>query len=113
MNAVTLIGIDLGKHSFQLHGQDASGRMVFRKKQSRNQMLTTLANFPVCRVVMEACAGAHWIARRLMAMGHEAKLISPQFVKPFVQGNKERLCRCPSHLRSGKPAEHALRESAQ
>lgn len=88
MNTVTLIGIDLGKHCFHLHGQDAQGRMVFRKKLSRSQMLTQLANFPVCRVVMEACAGAHWIARRLSAMGHEAKLISPQFVKPFVQGNK-------------------------
>ena len=88
MNTVTLIGIDLGKHCFHLHGQDASGCMVFRKKLSRNQMLTTLANTPACRIVMEACAGAHWIARRLSAMGHEAKLISPQFVKPFVQGNK-------------------------
>lgn len=88
MNAVTLIGIDLGKHCFHLHGQDAQGRMVFRKKLSRSQMLAQLANVPVCRVVMEACAGAHWIARRLSAMGHEAKLISPQFVKPFVQGNK-------------------------
>ncbi len=88
MNIVTLIGIDLGKHCFHLHGQDASGRMVFRKKLSRSQMLTQLVNVPACRVVMEACAGAHWIARRLTAMGHEAKLISPQFVKPFVQGNK-------------------------
>lgn len=88
MNTVTLIGIDLGKHSFHLHGQDASGRMVFRKKLTRHQMLTMLANTPACRVVMEACAGAHWIARRLKAIGHDAKLISPQFVKPFVQGNK-------------------------
>ena len=88
MNAVKLVGIDLGKHCFHLHGQDASGRMVFRKKLSRSQMLTTLANTPACRIVMEACAGAHWIARRLTSMGHEAKLISPQFVKPFVQGNK-------------------------
>lgn len=88
MNTVTLIGIDLGKHCFHVHGQDAQGRMVFRKKLSRSQMLTQLANVPVCRIVMEACAGSHWIARRLSAMGHEAKLISPQFVKPFVQGNK-------------------------
>ncbi len=51
-------------------------------------MLTLLVNVPACRVVMEACAGAHWIARRLTAMRHEAKLISPQFVKPFVQGNE-------------------------
>jgi transposase len=88
MNGVTLIGIDLGKHCFHLHGQDVKGRMVFRKKVSRSQMLRMLANFPPCRVVMEACSGAHWIARRLASSGHEAKLISPQFVRPFVQGNK-------------------------
>ena len=56
MNAVTLIGIDLGKHSFHLHAQDRLGRMVFRKKLSRQQLLRTLANVPACRVVMEACA---------------------------------------------------------
>ena len=65
MNEVTLIGIDLGKHSFHLHAQDATGRMVFRKRLSRQQLLRTLANVPSCRVVMEACAGSHWLARQL------------------------------------------------
>jgi transposase len=88
MNAVSLIGIDLGKHSFHLHAQDGLGRMVFRKKLSRQQLLRTLANVPACRVVMEACAGSHWLARRLAGMGHEARLISPQLVRPFVAGNK-------------------------
>ena len=88
MSAVTLIGIDLGKHSFHLHAQDGVGRMVFRKKLSRQQLLRTLSNVPACRVVMEACAGSHWLARRLISMGHEARLISPQFVRPFVLGNK-------------------------
>lgn len=88
MKNVTLIGIDLGKHSFHLHGQDEAGRMVFRKKLTRGQMLTLLGNTLSCTVVMEACAGAHWIARRVAALGHQPKLISPQFVKPFVQGNK-------------------------
>lgn len=88
MSIVTLIGIDLGKHSFHLHAQDAAGRMVFRKKLTRSQLLGQLANVPACTVVMEACAGAHWIARQLAGLGHTAKLISPQFVKPFVQGNK-------------------------
>jgi transposase len=128
MNAVTLVGIDLGKHCFHLHGQDASGRMVFRKKLSRNQMLATLANLPVCRIVMEACAGAHWIARRLSAMGHDARLISPQFVKPFVQGNKndfadaQAICEAASRpsMRFGSPrnesqqtisATHRVREA--
>lgn len=88
MNEVTLIGIDLGKHSFHLHAQDATGRMVFRKKLSRQPLLRTLANVPSCRVVMEACAGSHWLARQLAGMGHEPRLISPQFVRPFLAGNK-------------------------
>ncbi|CAD6550204.1 IS110 family transposase ISBcen2 [Paraburkholderia hiiakae] len=88
MDTVSLIGIDLGKHCFHLHAQDASGRLVFRKKLTRGQMLTLLGNSPRCTVVMEACAGAHWVARRIQSFGHEAKLISPQFVKPFLTGNK-------------------------
>lgn len=88
MSESALIGIDLGKHSFHLHGQDKSGREVFRKKLSRQQMMRLFGNLPACTVVMEACAGAHFVARQLMAMGHMAKLISPQFVRPFVKGNK-------------------------
>ena len=88
MNAVALIGIDLGKHSFHLHAQDEKGRMVFRKKVLRSQILTVLGNVPACDIVMEACAGAHWMARQLDGLGYDAKLISPQFVKPFVPGNK-------------------------
>ncbi|WLG83970.1 IS110 family transposase [Pseudomonas cucumis] len=88
MSESALIGIDLGKHSCHLHGQDKLGREVFRKKLSRQQMMTLFGNLPACTVVMEACAGAHFVARQLMAMGHEAKLISPQFVRPFVKGNK-------------------------
>ena len=88
MSESTLVGIDLGKHSFHLHGQDTSGREVFRKKLSRPQMMQFFGNLPACVVVMEACAGAHFVARQLIAMGHQAKLISPQFVRPFVKGNK-------------------------
>ncbi len=88
MQTVALIGIDLGKHSFHLHAQDESGRMVYRKKLTRQQMLTLLGNTTACTLAMEACAGAHWLARRLADMGHQVRLISPQFVKPFVQSNK-------------------------
>lgn len=88
METVTLIGIDLGKHSFHVHGQDRQGRALLRKKLSRKQLIEFLANFHSCTVVMEACAGAHWMARQLIAVGHEVKLISPQFVRPFVKSNK-------------------------
>jgi transposase len=88
MSDLALVGIDLGKHTFHLHGQEKSGRELFRKKCSRQQMMCFFGNLPACTVVMEACAGAHFVARELMAMGHQARLISPQFVKPFVKGNK-------------------------
>lgn len=62
MSTVTLIGIDIGKHNFHLHAQDKAGREVLRKKCSRQQMIAFLTNHPVCTVVMEACAGAHYLA---------------------------------------------------
>lgn len=88
MNDLALVGIDLGKHTFHLHGQDKPGRELFRKKLSRQPMMRFFANLPACTVVMEACAGTHFVTRKLTALGHQAKLISPQFVKPFVKGNK-------------------------
>jgi transposase len=88
MNEATLIGIDLGKHVFHLHAQDGRGREVFRKKLSRAQLLPFFSNLQPLTVVMEACAGAHWLARKLNAMGHQAKLVSAQYVRPFVKSNK-------------------------
>lgn len=75
MSELALVGIDLGKHTFHLHGQEKPGRELFRKKLSRQQMMQFFSNLPACIVVMEACAGAHFVARQLMAMGHQAKLI--------------------------------------
>ena len=88
MEAIALIGIDLGKRTYHVHAQDRQGRMVMRKAFTRSQLLTYLVRLPACRVVMEACAGAHWFARKLLAMGHEPKLIAPQYVRPFVKTNK-------------------------
>ena len=88
MNEVTLIGIDLGKHIFHLHAQDAKGHEVFRKKLARAQLIPFFSNLKAVTVVMEACPGAHWLARKLDAMGHQAKLISAQYVRPFVKSNK-------------------------
>jgi transposase len=88
MQDVTVIGIDLGKHSFHVHGQDLHGKALLRKKFSRKQLIEFLAKFHVCTVVMEACAGAHYMARQLAGYGHDVKLISPQFVRPFVKSNK-------------------------
>ncbi|MGH8438553.1 MAG: IS110 family transposase, partial [Pseudomonas sp.] len=64
MSESALVGIDLGKHSFHVHGQDKSGREVFRKKLSRAQMMQFFGNQPACTVVMEASAGAQFVARK-------------------------------------------------
>ncbi len=88
MQDVTLVGIDLGKHSFHLHGQDRHGKAVFRKKVTRKQLVEFFAAFHACTVVMEACAGAHHMARKLATFGNQVKLISPQYVRPFVKSNK-------------------------
>jgi transposase len=88
MQNVTLIGIDLGKHTFHLHGQDYSGKEVFRKKVTLKQLFAFLGNFHPCTIVMEACAGAHWMARKLTELGHDVRMIPAQYVRPFVKGNK-------------------------
>ena len=88
MQNITLIGIDLGKHSFHVHCQDKSGNPLLRKKFTRTKLIEFLAGCSSTTVVMEACAGAHFMARRIADLGHEAKLISPQFVRPFVKSNK-------------------------
>ncbi|MBB5429834.1 transposase [Paraburkholderia sp. JPY158] len=111
MQDVTLIGIDLGKHSFHLPGQDARGKAIFRNKLSRKQLIEFLATLHACTLVMEACAGAHHMARRLATLGHQVKLISPQFVRPFVKSNKsdfvdaEAICEAASRpsMRFGTP----------
>jgi len=81
MGEVSTIGLDLAKNVFQVHGADASGAVVFRKKLRRHQVLTFFAGQPSCTVAMEACAGAHHIGRQLQALGHDVRLIPAQYVK--------------------------------
>lgn len=85
---ITTIGLDIAKHVFQVHGVDAAGKTVLRKQLKRVQVLAFFANLPPCLVGLEACAGAHYWAREFIKLGHDARLISPQFVKPYVKGNK-------------------------
>jgi transposase len=86
--AIATLGIDLGKNSFHLVGQDKRGAIVLRIKLSRTQITQRLANLPPCLIGMEACAGAHHIGRQLQALGHDVRLIPAQYVKPFVKGHK-------------------------
>ena len=88
MNEAKYVGIDLAKNVFQLHGANALGKVEFRKRLMRDQLPQFVAALNPCVIAMKACASAHDWARRFQAMGHEVRLISPQFVKPFVKGNK-------------------------
>lgn len=88
MHNLAVIGIDIAKSVFQLQGNDEKGKALFKKKLSRKDLLTFLANQPRCVVAMEACGGAHYLGRKLRELGFDIRLISPQHVKPFVKGNK-------------------------
>jgi transposase len=85
---VTTVGIDLAKNVFQVHGVDERGHTVLKKKLKRQQMASFFVNLPPCLIGMEACGGAHFWARKLQSMGHEVRIIAPQFVKPYVKTNK-------------------------
>ncbi len=88
MENIALIGIDLGKNSFHIHCQDHRGKAVYRKKFTRPKLIEFLATCPATTIAMEACGGSHFMARKLAELGHFPKLISPQFVRPFVKSNK-------------------------
>lgn len=88
MGDVITIGLDIAKASFQAHGADRSGAVVFRKTLSRGQVLGFLAAQPRCVVALEACAGAHHWGRELVRLGHTVRLIPPAYVKPFVKRQK-------------------------
>ena len=85
---IATIGIDLAKNVFQIHAADARGRCVNAQQLSRKKLAPYIANTPPCVIGMEACNGAHYWARRFQAMGHEVRLMNPQFVKPYVKSNK-------------------------
>jgi len=88
MTAIRVIGIDLGKNTFHLIGHDYSGREVMRKKLNRQKLLQLLSVHEPVVIAMEACGGAHWLARKCKSYGHEVKLIPAQYVKPYVKTNK-------------------------
>ncbi|MTH60889.1 IS110 family transposase [Paracoccus litorisediminis] len=88
MSEVTMIGVDLAKRVFQIHGARADGSVAYQKKLSRSQLLEFLAQQPKCCVAMEACATAHGWGREIQKMGHQVKLIPPIYVKPFVKRQK-------------------------
>ena len=88
MEQVYMIGIDLAKNSFQLHGARADGSVAFRKKLSRAKLLDFVAAQPRCTVAMEACGGAHHWGREIGSLGHAVRLVPPIYVKAYVKRQK-------------------------
>ena len=88
MAEITAVGLDLAKHTFHVVGCNRYGKELNRRMLRRGQVMGYFANLPKCRVGMEACASAHFWARRLKEQGHEVRLIPPQHVKAYVRGNK-------------------------
>lgn len=85
---ITTIGLDIAKAVFHLVAVNQVGRFIKKKQLKRKQVLAYTANLEACTIVMEACGGANYWAREFMAQGHHVKLIAPQYVKPYVKGNK-------------------------
>jgi transposase len=85
---IKVVGIDLAKRSFQVHGVNGRGAGVMSRRLSRKKLLVFMESLSPCLVGMEACGSAHFWARRFREMGHQVRLMAPQFVKPYVKSNK-------------------------
>jgi len=87
---ITRVGVDLAKNIFQVHGVDQTGKTVWKRRLTRKNWITVLVKSvePGCEIGMEACGGSHHWARVLKEKGFQVKMIAPQFVKPYVKGNK-------------------------
>lgn len=85
---ITTIGLDLAKNVFQVHAVNEAGEPVIRRRLRRAQVLAFFAGLPPCLIGLEACGSAHHWARELIALGHDARLIPPTYVKPYVRRGK-------------------------
>ena len=88
MKELATIGVDIAKNIFQLHGIDAEGNVILRRKVKRHDLLTFFTNLHSCLIGMEACSGAHHWRRELTELGHRVKLMPAVYVKPYVKRQK-------------------------
>src|SRR3954465_12594951 len=85
---ITTVGLDIAKNLFQVHGADAQGRVALKRKLARGKVLEFFATLPGWLVGLEACGAAHYWARELTRLGHQVRLMPPQYVRPYVKTNK-------------------------
>src|SRR5213075_444158 len=88
MQAITTMGLDIAKSVFQVHGVDADGQVIIRRKLKRRFVLSFFEKLPPCLVGIEACASSHHWSRELQALGHTVRLMPPAYVKPYVKRQK-------------------------
>jgi transposase len=88
VNKITTLGVDLAKNVFQLHGVNLAGKAVLCRAVRRSQLMKTIAQLEPCLIGIEACGGAHYWGRRFAEFGHQVKMMSPQFVKPYRKSDK-------------------------
>lgn len=86
--SIVILGVDLGKNSCSVVGVDAAGAVVVRRSMRRQTLIDYVTNLPACVVAMEACCGAHHLGRLFAAHGHAIRLMSPEYVRPYVKAQK-------------------------
>lgn len=86
--SIVILGIDLGKNSCSIVGLDTNGSVIVRRRMRRDGVIAFAAKLPPCTMAMEACCGAHHMGRTLAALGHEIRLTSPEYVRPYVKAQK-------------------------
>ena len=86
--SIVILGIDLGKNSCSVVGLDKGGAVVLRRRMRREGVITLATKLSPCVMAMEACCGAHHMGRALAALGHEIRLMSPKYVRPYVKAQK-------------------------
>ena len=85
---IAVLGIDLGKNSCSVVGLDGSGKVILRRRMQRKTIVVLTSKLSTCIVAMEACCGAHHLGRVLSAQGHTVRLMSPEYVRPYVKAQK-------------------------
>ncbi|MCP5080462.1 MAG: IS110 family transposase [Alphaproteobacteria bacterium] len=88
MNEISIIGLDIAKNVFQVHGIDCSGEPVVRRQLKRGRVLAFFGKLPPCLVGVEACATSHHWAREISKLGHDVRMMPPRYVKPYLKRNK-------------------------
>jgi len=109
MIETTIIGLDVGKLIFQVHGVSADGKVTIKRRLRRSDVLKFFARLERCIVGLEACGGSHFWAREIEAIGHDVRLIPAAYVKAYVKPRQDRCSRRRGHMRSGLATNHALR----